>query len=276
MRKWKSRFFISILAFLCFLSLCPLIVILIYVVHQGFQSLSFSFLVELPKPVGEVGGGLANGILGSLILVSLASIFGVTLGFLVGVYLAEYSQSRLGPVVRMSVDLMASIPSIIVGIFVYTILVVPMRRFSAWAGGLALGLLMVPLIARAIEELLTSVPRHIREAGLALGLPRYQVILRIVLRGIMPGFLTSVLVSMARISGETAPLLFTAFGNPYWPSRLDEPIAALPLQIYNYAISPFVEWHQKAWAGAIILVFFVFSVNFLTRLLTRGQTRFVD
>jgi phosphate transport system permease protein len=209
-----------------------------------------------------------------LTLVGIASLIGVPWGILTGVYLSEYgSRQKTGSLVRFSADMLSSIPSIIIGLFVYTIVVVPMKRFSAIAGGLALAFIMIPIIARSVEELLKLVPTHIREAGLALGLPRWKVILRVVLGGSLKAILTGIMLSVARVAGETAPLLFTAFGNQFWQAGLTQPVASLPVQVYNYAISPYEDWHQKAWAGALVLVFLVFMLNITTRLIITPNRR---
>jgi phosphate transport system permease protein len=211
-------------------ALTPLISVFSYVVLRGFSSLNFAFFTELPKPVGEIGGGISNSVAGTAILVALSSVIGIPWGIIIGMYLSEYGQGKLGSVVRFSVDLLASVPSIIIGLFVYALVVMPMKRFSALAGGIALAILMIPTVARTTEEILKLVPVHIREAGLALGLPRWKVILRIVLRGSLGAITTGVMLSIARVSGETAPLLFTAFGNRFWHQGLDQPIASLPVR----------------------------------------------
>ncbi|MEW6056630.1 MAG: phosphate ABC transporter permease PstA [Bdellovibrionota bacterium] len=259
----------------CLLSLAalgaiiPLFSVFGYVLSQGMPALNLSFFTELPKPVGESGGGMAHSLLGTCVLVFLGSIFGIPWGIATGMYLSEYGRGRLGGAVRFSADLLGSIPSIILGLFVYTLVVVTMKRFSAVAGGLALGLIMVPTVARSTEELLKLVPSHIREAGLALGLPRWKVSLRIVLKGIRGPITTGLMLAIARAAGETAPLLFTAFNNRFWSFELDQPISSLPVQIYTFAISPYEEWHRQAWAGAFLLVSVVFSLNLFTRVVFR-------
>ncbi len=210
--------------------------------------------------------------IGSLILIILASAVGIPWGIATGVYLSEYGNGKLANLLRFVVDLLASIPSIIIGIFVYALLVAPLGGFSAIAGGVALAIIMIPVVARTTEELLKLVPVHIREAGLGLGIPRWKVILRVVLRGSMGGIVTGVMLAVARAAGETAPLLFTALNNRFWSTALDEPIASLPVQIYTYAISPFEDWHRQAWAAALILVMFVLTMNLLTRMLLRRRS----
>jgi phosphate transport system permease protein len=216
--------------------------------------------------VGEEGGGMANAWVGSLIVVGMAAGIAVPWGILTGIYLSEYSRGRFASVLRLMTDILGSIPSIITGLFVYSWIVVSMKRFSAYAGAVALAIIMVPMITRTTEEILKLLPNHIREAGLALGLPRWKVTLFIVLRGGMSGIFTGILLAMARAAGETAPLLLTAFGNRYWAQSLDQPIATLPVQIYQYAISPYEDWHRQAWAGAFVLVTFVLLFNLATRL----------
>ena len=252
-------------------ALIPLFSVFGYVISQGLPALNVSFFTELPKPVGEAGGGMANALLGTVTLVALGSLLGVPWGIATGLYLAEYGRGKLASVVRFSADMLASIPSIIIGLFVYAVVVVTMKRFSAIAGGLALGILMIPTVARSSEELLKLVPEHIREAGLALGLPRWKVTIWIVLRGIRGPITTGVMLSIARAAGETAPLLFTAFNNRFWQRGLDQPISSLPVQIYTYAISPYDDWHRQAWAGAFMLVMLVFAMNLLTRLALRNK-----
>lgn len=242
-----------------------------FVLFRGLPAISWDFFTKLPKPVGEAGGGMANALVGTIILVFMASAIGVPWGILTGVYLSEYGKGKMGTAVRFCTDIMTSVPSIITGLFIYVIIVLPMGRFSAHAGGAALAMIMIPIVARTTEELLRLVPVHIREAGLGLGLPRWKVILFIVLRGSFSGILTGVMLAVARVAGETAPLLFTALGNSYWHQSLDGPIASLPVQIYTYAISPFEDLHRQAWAGALVLVFFVFVVNMLVRMVFRPE-----
>ncbi|MGK5082619.1 phosphate ABC transporter permease PstA [Bdellovibrionota bacterium FG-1] len=265
-RKVTNALMCGLLVVAAVLALVPLLSVFKYVLVQGLPGLDRSFFTELPKPVGEMGGGMANAVVGTLILITLASLIGIPWGIGAALYLSEYGHGKLGKVIRFSVDLLASIPSIVIGLFVYAVVVIPMKRFSAHAGGLALGILMVPTVARSAEELLRLVPTHIREAGLALGLPRWKVSLRIVLRGSLSGIATGVILAVARVAGETAPLLFTALNNRFWSHSLDQPIASLPVQIYTYAISPYEDWHRQAWAGAFVLVFLVFFVNLVTRM----------
>lgn len=250
-------------------TLLPLALIFFYLLSKGASALNLAFFTQLPKPVGETGGGMANAIVGTLTLVGLACLMGLPIGILAGVYLAEFGQNRLGWIIRFSADVLSGIPSIVVGIFAYTLVVLPMRHFSALAGGVALGVMLIPMVTRTTEELLKLVPVSLREAALALGVPRWKTILRVVLSTARAGIVTGALVSIGRIAGETAPLLFTAFGNQYWQTGLGQPIAALPLQIFNYAISPYDDWHAQAWAGALVLIFLVFSTSLLTRFLLK-------
>jgi phosphate transport system permease protein len=250
----------------------PLLLIFGFLLYQGASAINVDFFLHLPKPVGEPGGGVANAIVGSLILIALAVCLGVPVGVLGGVYLAESRDRSLPWVVRFIADVLNGVPSIVFGIFAYTLIVLPMRRFSALAGGFALGVIMVPIVLRTTEEMVRLVPNALREAGLGLGLPEWKVTLRVVLPAARAGILTGIMVSVARIAGETAPLLFTALGNRFWHQRLDQPIAALPLQIYAYAIAPFDDWHRQAWAGALVLIGLVFLASFAARLATRGRT----
>lgn len=270
-RKIKNWVMCGILFLAALAAILPLLSVFLYVVEQGFSSLNWAFFTELPKPVGEEGGGMANALVGTMVLVFLGSVIGIPWGIAAGVYLSEYGKGKIAYALRFATDLLGSIPSIIIGMFAYGLLVMPMKRFSALAGGAALAILMIPTVARTTEELLKLVPNHIREAGLALGIPRWKVTLRIVLRGSLSGITTGLMLGVARAAGETAPLLFTAFNNRFWSRGLDQPIASLPVQIYTYAISPYEDWHRQAWAGALVLVLFVFLLNLLTRLVLRKQ-----
>ena len=249
------------------LSLCAvgilliLFIILAHLFIQGVASLNFDFLTHLPKPVGEKGGGMANAIAGTFILLGLAVIVGVPIGLGAGVYLSEYAHLKFARTVRFMADVMNGIPSIVYGIFAYIICVLPMKGFSALSGGFALGIMMIPMISRTSEQFVRMVPSQLREAGLALGVPKWRVTIDIVIPSALAGITTGIMVALARVAGETAPLLFTAFGNHYWQRSLTEPIAALPLQVFSYAISPFDDWHRQAWAGAIVLILMVLIIN---------------
>jgi phosphate transport system permease protein len=249
----------------------PLVLILAFLLYQGASALNTEFFTHLPKPVGEPGGGMANAIVGSLILVGLAAGLGLPLGILGGLYLAESRDRRLPWLARFLADVLNGVPSIVIGIFAYGIAVLPLRRFSALAGGFALAVIMLPIVVRTSEELVRLVPASYREAALALGIPEWKVLLRVVLPTARAGIITGAMVAVARVAGETAPLLFTAFGNRFWHQGLDQPIAALPLQIFAYAISPFDDWHRQAWAGALVLIGIVFVVSLAARLATSGR-----
>jgi phosphate transport system permease protein len=233
--------------------------------------LNWNFFTELPKPVGASGGGMANAIIGSFELLGLASLIGVPIGVLGGVYLAEYGSARANSMLRFVADVLNGVPSITWGVVVYGLVVLRFKGFSAYAGGLALGFMMIPLIMRTTEEVLLLVPNGYREAALALGIARWKTIVRVVMKTASKGIVTGILLALARVAGETAPLLFTAFGNRFWNHSLQEPIAALPLQIFTYAISPYEDWHRQAWAGALVLVVIIFLINILVRFLTRGR-----
>jgi phosphate transport system permease protein len=270
-RKLVDRLTRGACAAAAVVALVPLVSVIAYVAIQGVGGLNWSFFTELPKPVGEAGGGFGNAIFGTLLLVGLACGMGIPVGVLAGVYLAEFGQSRFGKAVRFCADVMSGVPSIAVGIFVYTLVVLSMRRFSALAGGIALGMLMLPTVMRTTEELVKLVPHSLREAGLALGVPKWRVILRVVLRTGATGIATGVMLAVARAAGETAPLLFTAFNNRFWSASLDKPIGSLPVQIYTYAVSPYEEWHRQAWAAALVLVALVLVLNVGARLLTQSR-----
>jgi phosphate transport system permease protein len=251
------------------IAIIPLVAVFFHTVREGLPSLSLAFFTEAPVPIGDPGGGMGNCILGSLILIALASAVAVPIGIFGGVYLSEYGTGVIAGLFRWIVDLLSSLPSIVVGLYVYAVVVVPMKSFSAHAGGIALAILMTPIVIKTTEEVLKLMPQHVREAGLALGLSRWRVIIYVVLKGRIPAVTTGVVLALARIAGETAPLLVTSFGNRNWPRSLSEPTASLPVQIYNYAISPYNEWHHHAWAGALSLVALIFVINLAARSLTR-------
>ncbi len=249
----------------------PLLLILAHLLKEGFGALNLDFFLKMPQPVGEVGGGMANAIVGTLILVGVASVIGLPIGIGGGLYLAEHRGERFANSVRFLSDVLNGLPSIVMGIFAWQFLVRPLGHFSALAGGIALGAMMIPLVTRATEEMILTVPTALREAALALGFPRWRTSLAIVLRTALPGIVTGALVAIARIAGETAPLIFTAFGNSFWSIALDHPIAALPLQIFSYAISPYDEWHRLAWAGALVLIAIVLVISVAARFATRSR-----
>ncbi len=247
-----------------------LLLILSYIAMRGISSLSFQFLIDSPRPVGE-GGGIGNAILGSVVLLALSSVIGLPLGIGVGVYLSEVGTGRLVGIVRFIVDTLTGIPSIVTGVFIYAILVLPMKQFSAFAGGVALALIMIPIVARTTEEMLKLVPHSLREGALALGAPQWRVTLGVVLPAAASGIATGAMLAIARVSGETAPLLFTAFGSRFFNYYLDRPIASLTVQIYNYAISPYDEWHAQAWAATLVLMTLILGINIIVRFLTRKR-----
>jgi phosphate transport system permease protein len=270
-RKIKSAL-VSALAFVsAILVIAPLGLVFFYLVKSGASSVNWDFFTQLPKPVGVVGGGMANAIAGSFELLGLAAMIGVPIGVLGGVYLAEYGSTRANSLLRFIADVLNGVPSITWGVVVYGLVVLRFKGFSAYAGGLALGFMMVPLIMRTTEEVLLLVPNGYREAALALGVSRWKTIVHIVMKTASKGIVTGILLALARVAGETAPLLFTAFGNRFWNRSLSEPIAALPLQIFSYAISPYEDWHRQAWAGALVLVIMIFFINVLVRFLTRDR-----
>jgi len=270
-RKTKSAC-AAVIAFVCaLLVIAPLALVLFHLIRSGASAINWSFFTELPKPVGVAGGGMANAIVGSFQLLGLAALVGVPVGVLGGVYLAEYGTARGNFALRLMADVLNGVPSIIWGVVVYGLIVLRFKSFSAYAGGLALGFIMVPLVTRTTEEVLLLVPAGYREASLALGISRWKTIVHIVMKTASKGIVTAILLALARVAGETAPLLFTAFGNRFWNHNLSEPISALPLQIFSYAISPYDDWHRQAWAGALVLVVMIFLLNLVVRFLTRER-----
>ncbi len=270
-RKFKSRF-VQALAGLCaLLVVLPLGLVFYHVLKSGIGSVNWAFLTRLPKPVGEAGGGMANAIVGTFELLGLAALLGVPVGVCGGIFLSESGLGRLKSWVRFVADVLNGVPSIIWGMVVYALVVVPMGGSSALAGGVVLGLMMVPLVMRTSEEVLLLVPQGYREAALALGIAQWRTILQIVVPTALRGIVSGILLALARVAGETAPLLFTAFGNRYWNHHLSEPIAALPLQIFTYSISPYDNWQRQAWAGALVLLLMVAGINISVRLLTRER-----
>ena len=257
--------------------LAPLCAIFGYLLYKGVGSINWAFLTQTPKPVGEVGGGMANAIAGTALILAIASLVGVPIGIGAGVYLAEYGRNRFGNLIRFTADVLNGVPSIIVGIVAYGLVVLRQGHFSALAGGAALALMMIPTITRTSEEMLLLVPNTVREAAYGLGVSRWRTTLSITLRTATSGVITGVMLAFARVAGETAPLLFTAFGNQYWNWNINQPTAALSLQIYTYAISPFDEWHRQAWAGALILiVLIVLAVSAVRFAASRGTLKGVS
>ena len=269
-RRATNGLMLTLTGVAALLTVVPLVLILFHLLRAGVTSVNPAFFTQLPAPVGETGGGMGNAILGTVFLVGLAALLGLPVAIGAGLFLAESEGSRFANVVRFLTDVMNGIPSIVVGIFVWAWVVVSMGHFSALAGGIALAIMLLPMVTRTTEEMIRLVPRELREGGLALGFTRWRTTLGIVLPAARSGILTGVLVSLARIAGETAPLLFTAFVNPYWGWRLDEPIAALPVQIFQYATSPFEEWHRLAWAAALVLIGLVLAVSLTARFLIRS------
>jgi phosphate transport system permease protein len=251
--------------------LVPLVLIFFHIVRMGISSINLDFFLNIPKPTGESGGGMANGMLGSFVLIAIASAIGLPIGIFGAIYLSEYGGTRFSQVIRFSADVLNGIPSIITGMVAYTLIVVPMQGFSALAGAVALALIMTPIVLRTAEEQLKMVPNSLREASLALGVPLWRTTFKVTLRSAMKGVVTGVLLAAARIAGETAPLLFTALGNMFWSRKLTEPIAAMPLQIFNFAISPYEDWHRLAWAGALVLVTLMFTLSLATRYFSRQK-----
>jgi phosphate transport system permease protein len=252
--------------------LTPLVAIFGYLVFKGIGSVNLAFLTQIPKPPGEVGGGMANAIGGSILILAIASLLGVPLGIGAGIYLAEYGRNRFGDTIRFVSDVLNGVPSIVIGIVAYAIVVLRQKHFSALAGGVALSIMMVPTITRTTEEMLLLVPNVLREAAYGLGVSRWRTTLSIVLRTATSGIITGVMLAFARVAGETAPLLFTAFGNQYWNWKLYQPTAALPLQIFTYAISPYDDWHRQAWAGALVLIVLIVSAVSAVRYVVRRGT----
>ena len=267
-RRAVSHAIIVLCGLSVIIALIPLALVLFYVVAQGITSLNLSFFTEMPKPVGEVGGGMANAMVGSIIVTVLGAMFAIPVGMMSGVYAAEYTGTRMASAVRFAADTLNGVPSIVIGVFIYSIAVLPVRRFSALAGGLALGVMMIPLIMRTTEELLLLVPATLREGALALGATRARGVFTVVVPAALPGILTGILLALARIAGETAPLLFTALNNRFFSTDVRQPISTLTVQVFIYATAPYQDWHRQAWAGALVLVTMVFTCSLLARVAT--------
>ena len=270
-RRILSIVMVALTCIAAAIAVVPLVVILLHLFKQGASALSMDFFTKMPKPPGETGGGMANAIMGTLILLGLASAIGLPVGIGAGLYLAEQRGTRFASLVRFLADVLNGLPSIVMGIFAWQFLVRPFGHFSALAGGAALGAMMIPLVTRTTEEMVRTVPQSLREAALALGYPRWRTSMQIVLRTALGGIVTGVLVAVARIAGETAPLLFTAIGNNFWSTRITQPISALPLQIFTYATGPYDEWHALAWAGALVLIALVLVISVIARFVTRAR-----
>ena len=269
-RRMVSAVMTSLTGLCTLVAVGILLLILSYIAVRGIGSLSLTFLIDSPRPVGE-GGGIGNAILGSVVLLALSSVIGLPIGIAVGIYLSEIGKGRFAGAVRFIVDTLTGIPSIVTGVFIYAIMVLPLQKFSALAGGVSLALIMVPIVARTTEEMLKLVPHSLREGALALGAPQWRVILGVILPAAAPGIATGAMLAIARVSGETAPLLFTAFGSRFFSYYLNEPIASLTVQIYNYAISPYDEWHAQAWAATLVLMTLILGINIIVRFLTRKR-----
>lgn len=274
--SWRRRItdhvMTGVAALTVLLVLAPLIAIFGYLLYRGIGSINWAFVTQMPKPEGEVGGGMANGIVGSALILGIASLIGVPFGVGAGIYLAEFGRNRLGSVIRFTADVLGGVPSIVIGIVAYSIVVLYQKRFSALAGGVALAIMMVPTISRTTEEMLLLVPQALREAAYGLGIPRWRTTLSITLRTATSGVITGVMLAFARVAGETAPLLFTALGNEFWNTHLDQPTAALPLQIFKYATAPYDDLHRQAWAGALVLIVLIVTAVAAVRFAVRRGT----
>ncbi len=270
-RKFKSSAMITLCFISVLIAIVPLFVILLYTISKGVDAISWDFFTKMPKPAGEAGGGMANALVGSGILLGLGSIVGLPVGILSGIYLSENRNSMFASIVRFLTEVLNGIPSIVVGVFAYGVIVVPMHRFSAIAGGFALAILMLPIVTRTTEEMLNLVPASFREASLALGISRWKTTLFVIFPTAMKGVFTGILLSIARAAGETAPLLFTSLGNRFWSTQLDQPIASLTVFIYDYAKAPFDDWNRQAWAAALVLVVIILFINIIFRIISRKR-----
>ncbi len=272
-RRFVSNFMLTLTGLCALVSVSVLFLILGYLLYNGGTSINWAFFTQLPKPVGEIGGGMANAIVGSAKLLLAASLLGVPIGFLGGIYLAEFSGSAVASVVRYAADLLNGVPSIVIGIFAYSLVVLPFKHFSTLAGAFALGLMMIPITLRSTEEFLNGVPRYLREGAMALGASKWKTIASVVVPAAYRGILTAILLALARVAGETAPLLFTAFGNRFWSQGWGQPTASLPVMIFTYAVSPYDDWHRQAWAAGLVLLGLILIINILARtILSRGIT----
>lgn len=271
LRLVKNKASEALVFLFAFLLSIPLIVIVYYVLKNGLSAMSWTFLTHLPKPVGETGGGISNAIVGTFIVVGLASIISIPVGILTGIYLNEFSTTRMAKLVRLSVEVLQGIPSIVIGIVAYLWVVVPLGRFSAFSGGVALGMMMLPLITLSTEETIKLIPKTLKEASLALGVPYYRTILKVVLPTGLSGILTGILLSLSRVAGETAPLLFTAFGNPFMNVNITKPVQALPLLIFNYSTSPYEEWQKYGWGASLLLIAMIFCLSLIVKGVTNRR-----
>jgi phosphate transport system permease protein len=272
-RKFLNNLMLSLTGVCTFITVSMLFLILAYLIWNGGKSLNFAFFTQLPKGPGEAGGGMANAIVGSAKLIFLASVIGIPIGFIAGIYLSEFGGRTFPFVIRYTADLLNGVPSIVVGIFAYAVIVLPLKHFSAWAGALALAVMLIPVVVRNTEQFLQSVPVSLREGALSLGASKWRTIATVVVPASLSGILTGIILGVARIAGETAPLIFTSFGNQFWSNGFNEPTSALPVMIYNYAISPYDDWHRQAWAAGLVLLGLVLICNIAARgILSRGAS----
>ena len=270
-RKTKSTIMVVLSVLCALIAIIPLFIILFYTISQGVSSINWEFFTQMPKPAGEAGGGMANALMGTGILIALGSVIGLPVGIFSGIYLSQNRSSWFAQSVRFLAEVLNGIPSIVIGVVAYIIVVLPMKHFSAIAGGFALGILMMPLVTRTTEEMINLIPNSVREAALGLGIPRWKATLFVILPAAFKGIFTGILLSVARAAGETAPLLFTALGNRFWSTQLDQPIASLTVFIYDYAKAPFDDWNRQAWAAALVLIVLIMFINILFRLVTRRK-----
>lgn len=270
-RKVRNGVMLSLSFTSALIALIPLVLVFVYTISKGAGYLNLEFFIEMPKPVGESGGGMANAIAGTLVLVSLGSAIGLPIGIITGIYLAEFGNNKFGFMVRFMTDVLSGVPSIVAGVVAYTLVVIPMKHFSAFAGGVAMAILMIPTVTRTTEEMIRLVPDSFREAGLALGIPQWKTTLQIVLRTAFRGIVTGILLAIARVAGETAPLLFTALGNRFWSTEIDQPIGSLTVFIYDYAKAPFEDWNNQAWTAALVLIVMISVLSFAVRFVTRSR-----
>jgi len=272
-RKWTNKIILGLCYTAAGIAIALLLIILGYTLFKGVGSINLDFFTQGAKPPGEVGGGMRNEILGTLILVALGSVIAIPIGLMAGIYLSEFGNSKVNATIRFTADILAGMPSIVVGVFAYAIIVRPLQSYSAWSAGIALAMIMIPVVARTAEEAMKLVPNTMREAALALGITRWRSVVSVIVPGALTGIVTGIMLGVARIAGETAPLLFTAFGSYFGYKGLNQPIGALPLQIYKYALSPYKDWQQQAWAGAFLLILMVLVISIVVRWISRRKTR---
>ena len=272
-RKWTNKVVLGLCYIAAGIAIALLLIILGYTLFKGVASFNLDFLTQGAKPPGELGGGMRNEIIGTLILVAIGSIIAIPVGLMAGIYLSEFGNPKINATVRFIADILAGMPSIVVGVFAYAILVRPLQSYSAWSAGIALAIIMIPVVARTAEEAMKLVPNTMREAALALGITRWRSVMGVVIPGAITGIVTGIMLGLARIAGETAPLIFTAFGSYFGYKGLDQPIGALPMQIYRYALSPYKDWQQQAWAAAFLLIMMVLVISIIVRWISRRKTR---